>query len=116
MELSIPLSKKNEPLFRQVYMDLRKAILSGAFPAGGRRPSTRDLAEQLGVSRKVVLGCFRVMQSVFGSARRRASSLVGTAERRDGELKTLCKIQSRIKSKVAVERHARHTTNNHAAR
>jgi GntR family transcriptional regulator/MocR family aminotransferase len=55
MELSIPLSKKNEPLFRQVYKGLRKAILSGAFPAGGRLPSTRDLAEQLGVSRTVVL-------------------------------------------------------------
>jgi GntR family transcriptional regulator / MocR family aminotransferase len=51
MELSIPLSKKNEPLFRQVYKGLRKAILSRAFPAGGRLPSTRDLAEQLGVSR-----------------------------------------------------------------
>src|SRR5579863_1204273 len=55
MELSIPLSKKNEPLFRQVYKGLRKAILSGAFRAGGRLPSTRDLAEQLGVSRTVVL-------------------------------------------------------------
>ena len=55
MELSIPLSKKNEPLFRQVYKGLRKAILSGAFPASGRLPSTRDLAEQLGVSRTVVL-------------------------------------------------------------
>src|ERR1700677_1232476 len=55
MELSIPLSKKNEPLFRQVYKGLRKAILSGAFPAGGRLPSTRDLAEQLDVSRTVVL-------------------------------------------------------------
>ena len=44
MELSIPLSKKNEPLFRQVYKGLSKAILSGAFPAGGRLPSTRDLA------------------------------------------------------------------------
>src|SRR6202453_1328357 len=55
MELSILLSKKNEPLFRQVYKGLRSAILSGALPAGGRLPSTRDLAEQLGVSRTVVL-------------------------------------------------------------
>jgi hypothetical protein len=40
MEFSIPLSKKSEPLFRQVYKGLRKAILSGAFPAGGRLPTT----------------------------------------------------------------------------
>jgi GntR family transcriptional regulator/MocR family aminotransferase len=55
MELAIPLSKKGEPLFRQVYVGLRQAILSGAFPAGDRLPSTRDLAEQLGNSRTVVL-------------------------------------------------------------
>ncbi len=55
MELTIPLSKKGEPLFRQVYLGLRQAILSGAFPAGERLPSTRDLAEQLDISRTVVL-------------------------------------------------------------
>ena len=55
MELVIPLSKNREPFFRQIYRGLRQAILSGAFPAGERLPSTRDLAEQLGVSRTVVL-------------------------------------------------------------
>jgi GntR family transcriptional regulator/MocR family aminotransferase len=55
MELAIPLSKKGGPLFRQVYVGLRQAILSGSFPAGDRLPSTRDLAEQLGISRTVVL-------------------------------------------------------------
>ncbi len=58
MELAIPLSKKGEPFFRQVYLGLRKAILSGTFPAGDRLPSTRDLAEQLGISRTVVLLAF----------------------------------------------------------
>jgi GntR family transcriptional regulator / MocR family aminotransferase len=55
MELAIPLSKKGKPLFRQVYLGLRQAILSGAFPAGVRLPATRDLAEQLDISRTVVL-------------------------------------------------------------
>jgi hypothetical protein len=32
MELSIPLSKKNESLFRQVYKGLRKAILLRGVP------------------------------------------------------------------------------------
>jgi GntR family transcriptional regulator/MocR family aminotransferase len=55
MQLAIPLSKGGEPLFRQLYLGLREAILAGAMPAGKRLPSTRDLAEQLGISRTVVL-------------------------------------------------------------
>jgi len=49
MELWIPLSKKNEPLFRQVYKGLREAILSGAFPTGGRRPSNSHLLRRIGL-------------------------------------------------------------------
>ena len=55
MQSLIPLSPGGGPLFRQVYLGLRKAILSGAFQGGGRLPSTRELAQQLGVSRTVVL-------------------------------------------------------------
>ena len=55
MQLVIPLSRKGEPLFRQVYQGLRQAILSGAFRADDRLPSSRDLADELGISRTVVL-------------------------------------------------------------
>jgi GntR family transcriptional regulator/MocR family aminotransferase len=55
MTFLIPLWRRGEPLFRQVYLGLRQAILSGTFHAGDRFPSTRDLAEQLGISRTVVL-------------------------------------------------------------
>lgn len=55
MQIVIPLSRRGEPLFRQVYQGLRQAILSGAFRAGDRLPSTRDLATELGISRTVVL-------------------------------------------------------------
>jgi len=55
VQLLIPLSRQQEPLFRQVYARLRQAILSGDFRAGDRLPSTRDLAEQLGISRTVVV-------------------------------------------------------------
>ena len=55
MRLVIPLAKGQGPLFRQVYLRLRGAILSGALRAGEKLPSTRDLAEQLGISRTVVL-------------------------------------------------------------
>lgn len=55
MQVAIPLSKHGEPLFRQIYQALRRAILSGAFSGNARLPSTRDLAEQLGVSRTIVV-------------------------------------------------------------
>jgi GntR family transcriptional regulator/MocR family aminotransferase len=55
MELAIPLSRKGEPLFRQVYRGLREAVLNGTFRAGERLPSTRELADSLRISRTVVL-------------------------------------------------------------
>jgi GntR family transcriptional regulator / MocR family aminotransferase len=58
MRLVIPLSRKGEPLFRQVYRGLRRAILEGTFRAGDRLPSTRDLSKELGISRTVVLLAF----------------------------------------------------------
>jgi len=53
--LTIPLRPGDGPLFRQAYLALRQAILAGTYQAGERLPSTRDLAEQLGVSRTVAL-------------------------------------------------------------
>ncbi len=55
MSLLIPLTSDRGPLFRQVYLGLRTAIFSGVYHSGEKLPSTRDLAEQLGVSRTVAL-------------------------------------------------------------
>ena len=55
MKPEIPLSRGGEPLFRQVYARLRRAILAGGFRAGDRLPSTREFARQHGISRTVVL-------------------------------------------------------------
>lgn len=56
MDYAIPLAKHSkDPLFSQVYAGLRKGILTGKLRRGDRLPSTRQLAEQLGVSRTVVL-------------------------------------------------------------
>jgi GntR family transcriptional regulator / MocR family aminotransferase len=55
MEVVIPLAKDGRPLFKQVYLGLRQGILGGTFPGGERLPSTRELADQLGISRTVVL-------------------------------------------------------------
>ena len=55
MQFLIPLAARGEPLFRQVYAALRRAVLAGEFRPGDKLPSTRDLAEQLGVSRTVAV-------------------------------------------------------------
>ncbi|MEJ8547273.1 PLP-dependent aminotransferase family protein [Brevibacillus borstelensis] len=46
------------PLFRQLYADIRGKILKGELRAGERLPSTRKLAEELHVSRNVVLEAY----------------------------------------------------------
>jgi GntR family transcriptional regulator / MocR family aminotransferase len=46
------------PLFRQIYLQLRSAILSGALRPATKLPSTRELAAQLGVSRSAVVSAF----------------------------------------------------------
>ena len=43
---------------RQVYLSLRQAITEGRLRAGVRLPSTRQLAQSLGVSRNVVIAAF----------------------------------------------------------
>jgi GntR family transcriptional regulator/MocR family aminotransferase len=58
MQILIPLTPGGGPLSRQVYGGLRRAVLDGALRVGDRLPSTRDLAEQLGVSRTVVVTAF----------------------------------------------------------
>ncbi len=46
------------PVFRQIYLQLRSAILSGALRPAAKLPSTRELAVQLGVSRSAVVSAF----------------------------------------------------------
>src|SRR5258705_12068234 len=46
------------PLFRQLYLQLRSAILSRRLRPGTRLPSTRELAAQLGVSRSAAVAAY----------------------------------------------------------
>jgi GntR family transcriptional regulator/MocR family aminotransferase len=46
------------PLFRQLYLQTRAAILSRALRPGSKLPSTRDLAAQLKISRSAVVSAY----------------------------------------------------------
>ena len=46
------------PLFRQLYLQIRSAILSRALRPGGKLPSTRELAAQLKISRTAVVSAY----------------------------------------------------------
>src|SRR5687768_18405232 len=63
MQFLIPLRRGRDSLSRQIYAGLRHAVLGGTFGAGERLPSTRDLAEQLGVSRTVVVLAYEQLLS-----------------------------------------------------
>lgn len=88
MQFVIPLSKSGEPLSRQIYLWFRQAILSGTLAAGERLPSTRDLAEQIRVSRTVVLLAYDQLlaegfvQGVSGSGTYVAEGLGAGKQRR----------------------------------
>ncbi len=76
--IPIPLERKSSvPLIRQIYGGIRAQILSGALRAGSRLPSSRELAEQLGVSRNVVMEAFEMLYSEgFTTARHGSGTFV----------------------------------------
>ncbi len=49
------------PLIRQIYQQIRKRILEGNLQAGDRLPSTRELADNLKVSRNVVIEAYDLL-------------------------------------------------------
>jgi DNA-binding transcriptional regulator YhcF (GntR family) len=48
----------HDPIYSQLYNELRGAILAGRLVPGTRLPSTRELATELGLSRTTVLNSF----------------------------------------------------------
>lgn len=77
MELAITLDNRlTEPLHRQLYEELRRAILAGRLKPGERAPSTRALAASLKVSRATVTLSYEqliaegYLEAVIGSGTR----------------------------------------------
>src|SRR3954447_10266902 len=55
----VPLNRDSPvPVLRQLYLELRRSILAGAIPPGGRLPPTRTLAVRLGVARNTVVAAY----------------------------------------------------------
>ena len=48
----------DDPLHRQLYNELRTAILGGRLPTGCRLPASRELAQVTGLSRNTVLSAY----------------------------------------------------------
>jgi GntR family transcriptional regulator/MocR family aminotransferase len=77
-----------KPLTRQIYMQVRSAVLSGALGPGTRVPSSRTMASKLGVARaSVVLAYEHLRAEGFVESRRGsgtfiAGDLTGLASRR----------------------------------
>jgi len=76
------------PLSRQVYAQVRSAVLSGALRAGTRMPSTRAMAVRLGVARASVVAAYEQLlaegyvESRHGSGTFISDDVAGLAARR----------------------------------
>lgn len=82
MELHVTVSGRRD-LAGQIYRQLRDSIVDGRLAGGTRLPSTRDLARQLGVSRKTTLDVFeRLLAEGYLISRRGSGTFVAdTLER-----------------------------------
>jgi 2-aminoadipate transaminase len=54
--------RSEEPLYRQLYAQLRERILSGALARGEKIPPTRELAGLLGVNRATVAAAYELLE------------------------------------------------------
>jgi DNA-binding FadR family transcriptional regulator len=71
-------------MYRQIYNELRQAILDRELPAGARLPSTRDMARRLRISRNTVLNAYEgLVAEGLLVARRGSGTRVGMPLRSD---------------------------------
>ena len=94
------------PLFRQLYQQLRSAILSRSLRPGTKLPSTRELSSQLGVSRSAAVAAYeQLLAEGYTSGRRGSGTYVSSdlPEPIDGNP------QRRKKSVAAIKSNATQT-------
>lgn len=62
MDIQLTIAGRRD-LSGQIYQQLRSAIVEGRLSQGARLPSTRDLAQQLGVSRKTTIEVYERLEA-----------------------------------------------------
>lgn len=58
LSLTLPSTAEGGPLYRRLYLQLRRSILDGQLRPGDRLPASRTLARELGLSRTTVVRAF----------------------------------------------------------
>src|SRR5688500_12448423 len=77
MDLHLAVSPNGEPLRAQLERQLREGVRSGRLRPGARLPPTRTLADELGISRGVVVEAYAQLTAEgFLSARQGAGTRV----------------------------------------
>ena len=85
-----------EAMHRQLYSSFRSAILEGMFAPGMRLPSTRALADDLGVSRTTVLQAFeRLVSEGYATARSGAGTRVATSLNTSAHRRSTMRVEGR---------------------
>lgn len=71
----------NEPLYRQIYQRVKRAIMEGQLKRGSRVPSVRALASELGVARATVENAYDLLTAEgFLQSRGQAGTIVSAPE------------------------------------
>jgi GntR family transcriptional regulator/MocR family aminotransferase len=85
-----------DAMHRQLYSSFRSAILDGVFAPGTRLPSTRALADDLGVSRTTVLQAFeRLVSEGYATARAGAGTRVATSLETSAHRRSTMRVEGR---------------------
>ena len=67
------------PLVRQIYGQVRAAVLSGVLPAGTKLPSSRAMATRLGVARTSVVAAYeQLLTEGYAEGRHGSGTFVAT--------------------------------------
>ena len=72
------------PLFRQIYAQIRTAVLSGGLKAGAKLPSSRALASSLGIARASAVAAYEQLLAEGYIETRRGSGTLAQLDQNRG--------------------------------